>query len=528
MKNKLYSLFTSAMPAVWGIIMTLVLTLVLFVRNLVEYNFKPTFAVSNHLLALIGIITASLLFLIYIRQKKRIDAFFSKFPRFTPAVMSIALFTVQVFVFYNIFFVTGWDVYKIIVTAELVADPGEMIYDWYYEIYPNNLFITYLFGSVFKLARFFGYTETYAHVFILIVIQCFLACLTGYLVFKSVQSLIKNPVLPYIAWTVFALHVGLSPWISIPYSDAITLLIPIAVFRLFQLTENKRCLMLKWALIGALSFLGFKIKPQVLIILIAILIYEAVSFLCKSENRERLIKAAAYLACIIAVCLSAVFTNFVNATVPIAQNKDAAFGLTHFFMMGLNPESGGGFSPDDVYFSDSFDTQKERSKANIDKAIERLKALGGKGLVEYYAKKAMLNFDNGTYSWSMEGNFYYDVPEAPNGSASPFLRDIFYYEGEYYQHFATLQQYLWIMILLGNFGVIFMIRDKKMRSAVAVAVLALIGLTMFEMLFEARARYLFNYSPIFIVTASVGWYAMLKSAASAITSIKSKIIKKER
>ena len=197
-------------------------------------------------------------------------------------------------------------------------------------------------------------------------------------------------------------------------------------------------------------------------------------------------------------------------------------------MMGLNPESGGGFSPDDVYFSDSFDTPKERSKANIDKAIERLKALGGKGLVEYYAKKAMLNFDNGTYSWSMEGNFYYDVPEEPNGSASPFLRDIFYYDGEYYQHFATLQQYLWIMILLGNFGVIFIIRDKKMRSAVAVAILALIGLTMFEMLFEARARYLFNYSPIFIVTASVGWYAMLKSAASAVTSIKSKIIKKER
>ena len=66
-----------------------------------------------------------------------------------------------------------------------------------------------------------------------------------------------------------------------------------------------------------------------------------------------------------------------------------------------------------------------------------------------------------------------------------------------------------------------------MRSTVAVAVLALIGLTMFEMLFEARARYLFNYSPIFILTATVGWYTMLKNVTVCVNKFKNKISKKE-
>jgi len=34
--------------------------------------------------------------------------------------------------------------------------------------------------------------------------------------------------------------------------------------------------------------------------------------------------------------------------------------------------------------------------------------------------------------------------------------------------------------------------------------LALIGLTIFELLFEARARYLYCYVPLYILLASVG------------------------
>ena len=142
------------------------------------------------------------------------------------------------------------------------------------------------------------------------------------------------------------------------------------------------------------------------------------------------------------------------------------------------------------------------------------------GLTKFLAKKAMTNFGNGTYAWGVEGVFYYEIPEEKIPTVSPFLRSCFYSYGENYPTFATFQQYLWLIILMGNFGIIFIIQDKKMRSDMAVPVLALIGLTMFEMIFEARARYLFNYSPLFILTAAIGWYAIFKKTVSLINNKK--------
>ena len=38
----------------------------------------------------------------------------------------------------------------------------------------------------------------------------------------------------------------------------------------------------------------------------------------------------------------------------------------------------------------------------------------------------------------------------------------------------------------------------------AIVMLSLIGLTVFELLFEARARYLYTYAPLYILLASAG------------------------
>lgn len=45
---------------------------------------------------------------------------------------------------------------------------------------------------------------------------------------------------------------------------------------------------------------------------------------------------------------------------------------------------------------------------------------------------------------------------------------------------------------------------KKIDRNLAVAFLSLIGLTLFLLLFEARARYLFLYSSFYIIIAVLG------------------------
>ena len=115
----------------------------------------------------------------------------------------------------------------------------------------------------------------------------------------------------------------------------------------------------------------------------------------------------------------------------------------------------------------------------------------------------MTNYNDGTFAWSVEGGFYLTVLEAPNDSSAKILRDIYYYDGLYYKNYATCQQSIWITILF-----FILLAVKRIASTdkkdIYVIVLAIIGITLFLLLFEARARYLFLYSPYYILLAVVG------------------------
>ena len=48
--------------------------------------------------------------------------------------------------------------------------------------------------------------------------------------------------------------------------------------------------------------------------------------------------------------------------------------------------------------------------------------------------------------------------------------------------------------------------DDEEDDIYSVLYLSIIGLFLFEMLFEARARYLYTYIPLFIMIGSMGMY----------------------
>ena len=84
--------------------------------------------------------------------------------------------------------------------------------------------------------------------------------------------MLKDEKAAMAAWGLYVLLVGLSPWVSIPYSDSTALVFPIAILYLYtrqkqQKGWKKACL---WGAIGLLTMLGYHIKPQVAIATIAI------------------------------------------------------------------------------------------------------------------------------------------------------------------------------------------------------------------------------------------------------------------
>ena len=51
-------------------------------------------------------------------------------------------------------------------------------------------------------------------------------------------------------------------------------------------------------------------------------------------------------------------------------------------MMGMNPDSMGVYSEDDVQFSASFSSVEERNTADMAKAVERVKQMGTYGVLK--------------------------------------------------------------------------------------------------------------------------------------------------
>ena len=82
-------------------------------------------------------------------------------------------------------------------------------------------------------------------------------------------------------------------------------------------------------------------------------------------------------------------------------------------------------------------------------------------------------------------------------------------EGANYVRWLKALQLLWILVLTfaalsGARGIL------KERGAVLSAVmLSIIGLILFELLFEAKARYLFTFLPLFLITAGDGLFGLL-------------------
>jgi len=188
-------------------------------------------------------------------------------------------------------------------------------------------------------------------------------------------------------------------------------------------------------------------------------------------------------------------------------NKEAELGLPHFFMMGLNNETDGIFYGSDVEFSDGFETIKERNSENMRVAVERIKEYGINGLIFHGIKKLLICFNDGTFHFGREGGaqFYLKILPEKDKIVSPFFRNVFYSTGKYYSINACIKQAAWIFVLFCCLlNIKTMIKNRKFSDEVSILVIAVLGYSLFELLFETRSRYTFSFAPIFIILSVNG------------------------
>lgn len=492
--SKLKNFLQFSMQAIFTLTLSAMLFLCLFLGDW-DYFAKKKFTYSNIIYLSAGLLLAVLLFfIIYFLTKK------SWFCRYCSRIIAAASVLLGIFILiasYHYYFKTGWDPWVLIRNAYKIAhDEMETFEHWYYSIYPNNVLLTYLFSLLIKYSSMLGIDNYY---YVLICFQCVLCAVGAYLTYRTMDMISDSKLLAVWAWLVYVILVGLSPWVVVPYSDSIGVFLVVLCMYLYmrirQGKYRKSCLFLL-----ALSlYLGYKIKPQILIIgvaMIIVLVVDAIGRKIKSWNG-----LASNIAPAVCGWLAALLLMQAVITVSgIEMFELNAFGITHYLMMGLNEETNGGYYNDDVLFSQASYGQEARDIANIDVIKHRLVAYGVAGLIPFWCKKMLTVYNDGTFAWTGEGEFFYETYDKGNPAVQRLFKSYYYPEGERYQHYLNLSQAFWMAILFLGICASFGGRKKSVQ----VLMLAVVGLTMFELLFEARARYLFAYVPVYIMLGAVG------------------------
>ena len=255
---------------------------------------------------------------------------------------------------------------------------------------------------------------------------------------------------------------------------------------------------------GALSALAYKCKPQAFIIGIALCI---VYFLCGENQMIEKIKRLACYMLVFLIMLKA--CDFQANILHLETDQEKSFGVAHYLMLGMNPDTRGIWSADDYNLSTSYTNAKERNTANIEKIEERLSDYGVKGYLELLRDKTLITYGDGTFAWGAEGSFWKQIFTEPHTKIASFARRFYYPVGENQQLWKDYSQLVWTGILFFALFSVLALKSAN-RNEIAVLQLAMIGLFLFEMLFEARARYLYTCVPIYIILSVIGVKSILE------------------
>ena len=205
-------------------------------------------------------------------------------------------------------------------------------------------------------------------------------------------------------------------------------------------------------------------------------------------------------------------------------NPVVSFDYNHYLMMGLNESSTGSYASDDVGMIGQYQFDKKaRIKAEREIIGERLKEKGFWGTIYFYLKKLTMTFNEATFGWNCEVWVYDYYPHslsAPYASTklTQFLRSV-YWQGEHSGAYNTICQIAWIFAILGLPGVVLYKRNEETTLFLCVC---FCGILFYQMLFEARARYLFAFLPFLLFIAACGLQEYVNLAKVKIDNIKEK------
>ena len=271
----------------------------------------------------------------------------------------------------------------------------------------------------------------------------------------------------------------------------------------------------KWPAFAFCVYIGYSVKPTVIFVALALIAIKLCSFLKSRTSttvalpQMRSVWQIAKSVTAIALGLFLAFGFVQAARLPVDNLKtEQNFSYTHFLMMGFNPEQEGAYASEDVLLSGSSPTCEERKIANLQTWAERIRQMGPLGVTKLLAKKTCTNYADGSFAWENEGTFYVET----HGS-NTLIKQVYGIDREP-NLFESPYQIIWLLLLSGSAIACFALRKKS--DTVSVICLTLLLLSIFLTLFECRARYLFLFSPYYVLLGGLGWLSLTQTASGVL------------
>lgn len=397
-----------------------------------------------------------------------------------------------------------WDVMVVRGGAFDVAAEKAFGYNVYYSMYKNNISITYILG---KLLKRISECKEYAYPleFFWIQINCVLVSVAGFFSCLIVKKLTKKIIPIFLTFFSYFILAAMSAWKIAPYTDTYGMIFPIISIYFYVIyrqndTKWKKIIFLFTSLI--FGMIGGFVKPSIYIIVLAILIIEFIELVA---NFKKNIGYFIIDICLVLVLFMGIsqYTQYIIDQIGLEFNQEIEESWHHYFLMGLNDNTTGGYNMEDVALIGQYQESKtERNIAEMELAFERIKERGFWGSICFWSKKMVMTFNDGTFGWNTEVwiDSYYDGL-ASNNNWTETLRYI-YWDGPFVGAYNTICQMIWIFILLCIPGICFG-KGEKLNQNIILTV-SFLGIFFYQLLFEARARYLFTFLPLLISVSVIG------------------------
>lgn len=468
---------------------------------------KPMTIVANPVLSAVALLGIGLcIFLFWVFRKVRLSPKGNLVADAVLLILFTALYFVMIWVTREIAFRIPWDIMVVRETAYNIAARRPLGWQVYLSIYTNNIPISYILGRLYRWA-----SESGRYVCvpddIWLQVNCILISAGGYFGCLTVKKLTRNLMAVAVTFCLYLVLVAASPWKMAPYTDVFGIVFPIMCIFFYLCYRECAHMWAKFLYLAACLIsvtAGGYIKPSIFVILIAVLGVELLRCLkgLKWVNLKYFLFEVALTAALLfgaRLCRANIIKE-----IGLEINPEVEASWQHYFHMGLNEETTGTYSPLDAGIFGEFQTSKsERNKALIQRSVARLRERGFFGTVWFWMRKQVMTFNDGTFGWNGEVwiDSYYPQELAQNTALTEWLRNKLW-PGHDVGRFNTICQLAWLFVILSIPGICMCKRDELEKYAVLTV--GFLGIFFYQMLFEARARYLVVFLPLLLAISVCG------------------------